>query len=138
MAALTKARARRTETWKYKIFQLAAGKKAFKNGIAAYDQSAAVVIPGEVQTDLIPFGLFAEDVDNSAGGASVEVNVELFREVTVTWYANDGVNPVLATDLGKNCYMIDDQTVSILSTGRSVLGRVWAIDATKGVAVEVI
>lgn len=139
MAALTASRAVREETWQYKSFTLASGKKAFTGGIAVYDQSAGACIPAETgasQTDLFGLGLFAEDVD-ATGGAKAVV-VKLKREVVVRWMKNDGTNPVTANDLGKDIYAVDDQTVSISSatSTRSVIGKAWALDSTLGVAVE--
>lgn len=136
MAALTSERRIREETWAYKTFKLPTGKTAFKGGIAVLDQSIGKAIPAEGQTDLFPLGLFAETVVN-ASGADMDVDVQLFKERRVRWFANDATNPVTATDLGKDVAMVDDQTVSILATGRSILGTAWAVDATKGVAVEV-
>lgn len=137
MTALAKERMIREELWTYKQFTLKSGKKAFKGGIAVYDESASACIPAEEQTDLFTLGTFAETVD--ASGAALPVNVRLKREVRVLWFANDGTNPVLATDVGKDVYVVDDQTVSISSdtSTRSIIGTAWAVDAAKGVAVEV-
>lgn len=134
--ALSAERRLRSETWAYKSFLMPTANTAWKGGIAVYDQSAGKVIPAGAQTDLTPIGTFEETVANTSG-ADKAVTVRLFREVRVTWFKNDGTNPVLATDIGKSVYMVDDETVSILSTSRSVLGQAWAIDTTLGVAVEV-
>jgi hypothetical protein len=134
MAALAADRRLRVETWKNKAFTLKSGKVAYKGGVAVYDQSAAYCIPSEAQTDLFVLGTFAEKVDASAADKSVVVKLK--REVTVVWFANDATNPVLATDIGKTVYGVNDQTVSILSTSRSAVGVAWAVDATLGVAVE--
>jgi hypothetical protein len=135
MAAQTSERRIREERWSYQTFTLGTNKTAYKGAIAVFDQSAGVVIPAEEQTDLAPIGVFDETVTTT--GSTKPVVVKLFREVVVRWFKNDGTNPVTVNDLGKNVYMVDDQTVSILSTGRSVLGQAWAVSATLGVAVEV-
>lgn len=140
MAALTAEKRLRRETWKRRKFSLPTGKTAFKGGIAVYDQSVGKCIPSETgatQTDLFCLGLFAETVANSSG-SDKDVVVELKREIAVVWFANDGTNPVLATDLGKPVFGVDDQTVSIsnATNTRSAVGTAWAIDATLGVAVE--
>lgn len=140
MTALAKERALREERWNYKQFTLASGKKAWKGGIAMYDQSAGFVIPAETgagQSDLFALGTFEETVDATAAAALV--NVRLKKEVRLFWFSNDGTNPVTANDIGKQVYAVDDQTVSISSatSTRSVLGRAWAVDSTRGVAVEV-
>ena len=137
MTALLKERTVREERWTYHLFNLATGKKALKGGIAVYDESAAAVIPGEEQTDLFPIGLFAETVDNTAGTAPVSVNVQMFREVVVRWFANGGATPATVNDIGKTCFVLDDQTVTMDGTGHSAFGTVWAVDTVRGVAVEV-
>jgi hypothetical protein len=140
MSALAGERRLRREVWKRRTFKLPTGKTAWKNGIAVYDESAGKAIPAETgagQTDLFVLGFFNETVANSSGG-DLDVVVELKREVHVVWFANDGTNPVTATDLGKDVYAVDDQTASIsnATSTRSVLGTAWALDATLGVAVE--
>lgn len=127
-------RARRQETWKFHLFTLGINKEAKQGGLCAFDQSAGNVIPAEVQTDLIIIGHFAESVTTT--GATKSVNVELFEEIQLDWFANDPTNPVLATDFGKPAYAVDDQTVSVLNTGRSSVGKIWGISATYGVAVQ--
>jgi hypothetical protein len=136
MAAQTAERRIREERWNYRTYTLAAGKKAWKGGVAVYDESAAACIPGEAQTDLFVLGFFAETVD--ATGVAKPVAVQLKKEIVVRWLKNDGTNPVLATDIGKDVYVVDDQTVSILATARSAIGKAWAIDSALGVAVEVV
>lgn len=141
MTAMTGERRLREETWAYKAFKLPTGKTAYKNGLAVYDQSVGKCIPSETgasQTDLFVLGFFNESKAN-ATGSDVDVIVRLKREVLVRWLKNDGTNPVLVTDIGKDIYGVDDQTVSISSatSTRSVVGKAWAIDATLGVAVEI-
>lgn len=138
MAALTRARKLREETWSRNTYKLPTGKTAFRGGIAVFDQSVGKCIPSETgvgQTDLFCLGVFAETVANASGG-DLDVVVQLKREVRGYWFANDGTNPVLVTDLGKPVFGADDQTVSILATNRSAVGTAWAIDATLGVFVE--
>jgi hypothetical protein len=135
MTALTRQRASSVERWNYKEFTLASGNVAYKGGIACLDLSTGKVEPGHVESDLLVIGSFAENVD--ATSADKLVNVELGKEIEVRWYANhSGGDAVASTDIGKLCYVQDDQTVTITSTGRSVAGRVWAVSSTDGVAVE--
>lgn len=138
MSALAGRRKLRKETWQYQTYKLPTGKTAYENGLAVYDQSAGKCIPAEIQTDLFVLGFFFETVAN-ASGSDKDVTVRLKREVHVTWMKNDGTNPVTANDIGKAVYAIDDQTVSVSSdsAARSAVGTAWAIDATRGVAVEI-
>lgn len=141
MSALTAERRIRREKWSYQAFSLPTGSTAFKGGIAVYDRSLGKCVPastGVGANDLFILGVFNETVAN-ASGADLPVNVELKKEVTVVWFANDGANPVTANDVGSDIYALDDQTVSLSSAGstRSVIGKPWAIDSVRGVAVEV-
>jgi hypothetical protein len=141
MTAMAGERRLREETWAYKTFKLPTAKTAFKNGVAVYDQSVAKCIPMETgagQTDLFVLGFFNETVANTSG-VDKDVTVRLKREITVRWFANDATNPVTVNDIGKQCFGVDDQTASNSSatSTRSTLGVAWAIDAVKGVAVEI-
>lgn len=134
MSALTQERSRRTYPWKYKSFTLASGTKAFKGGRAALNGSGKVV-PATSVTALLAIGLFAETVDATAGDLPVQVDLE--REVVLEYFANATAgDAVAATDIGNNAYMMDDQTVTITAAGRSVAGRIWDVDALKGIGIE--
>lgn len=135
MTALAKEKMKLTERWTFKEFPLAVTNKAWKNGIACGDLSTGKCEPGHPETDLFVIGSFAETVDATA--AEQMVNVDLGKEIEVEWWANaPGGDAVVAGDLFNLCYILDDQTVTRTSTGASVAGRIWAVDATKGVAVE--
>lgn len=134
MTALAQERARLFESWKYHDFPLAVGNKAWKNGIAALDLSTGKVEPGHAETDLFIIGLFDQTVDATAAEKLVRVNLQ--TEIWVEWLDNSVSDALDAGDVGSLCYVEDDQTVSINPTGKSVAGRVWAVDATKGVAVQ--
>jgi hypothetical protein len=134
VTALAQARMSLFERWTHHLFPLAVGSKAWRGGMACIDVSTGKCEPGHVEADLVYIGKFDEDVD--ATTVEKPVNVDLGVEIEVVWWNNDAAAPVLATHLLLNCYILDDQTVSIDATGRSVAGRVWAVDAVKGVAVQ--
>jgi len=134
VTALIQERMSLIERWTHHLFTLASGNKAYKGGLACMDLSTSKVEPGHVESDLVWIGKFDETVDASL--ADKEVNVDLGTEIEVVWWANDTVSPVLSTNLLSTCYILDDQTVSADGTSRSVAGRVWAVDAVKGVAVQ--
>jgi len=135
VTALAKKTGVDESTWKTKQFTLASGKIAYQGGIACLDRSTGKVVPGAASSTLVMIGTFTEDVDASAADALV--NVDLIREITVRWYANAaGGDAVGAADIGKDCYLLDDATVTITGAAHSLAGRVWAVDATRGVAVE--
>jgi hypothetical protein len=134
MTALAKERARRSDSWKYKSFTLASGSKAYKGGAAVLNASKKVV-PASSTTGLVAIGMFAETVDATAGDLPVQVDLQ--REIVLEWFANATAgDAVAASDIGSDAYFLDDQTVTITATGRSLAGRIWGVDAIKGVALE--
>jgi hypothetical protein len=137
MTALATQRSNQPEKWTRKQFTLPATYVAFKGGAAALSLSGGAapgkVIPAATATTLFYIGTFAE---NKAVSASDQlVDVDLGNEIEVRWYANGG-SSIATTDVGAVCYFDDDATVNKSSTGRSLAGRIWAVDSTKGVAVE--
>jgi len=132
MSALAASTVRRYK--KFSNIELA-GKteQVYKNGLACFDVSTGLVAKGFVSVNLKPIGWYSEDKNIGAGGTIV---VELFKEITAVWLKNDGT--VVAGTVGNLCYVLDDITVSNTdnSNTRSVAGRVWAIDTTLGVLVE--
>jgi len=130
VTALVRERMSNFERWTYHLFNLAVGNKALKNGMACIDLSTGKCEPGHAESDLVYIGKFAETVDASL--AETPVNVNLGMEIEVEWWANDTISPVLAASLLSTAYILDDQTVSADGSGRSVAGRVWAVDTLKG------
>lgn len=107
---------------------------AEKGHIACLDTATSgEVAPAQDSTTLIPIGYFTQ---NLTGDGTKKVNIRLFREIRAQWFDNDATNAVAASHIGEDCYLSDTAEVSSLSTGRSVAGKVWAIDSAKGVLVE--
>ena len=138
MAALTQSRMVSFDTIKSKLLPIPAGVKVYAGGMACIDVSAGYCKPGaSANANLKRVGVFDKDVDNSGGGSAVLVPVTLDSEIVVQWFDNaTGANKVLATDLFSDVYIQDDHTVTKNNSGTSKAGRVWAVDALKGVAVE--
>ena len=136
MAAQTTARMVRRERLQYITGVLKASNAAFKGAIACVESATGKIVRGTAAAGQVPVGIFDETVASS--GSDQNVRVRLFREVEVTWFVNGlTTDTVLATDVQALAYILDDQTVSRLSAGKSALGTIWAVDASKGVAVEV-
>jgi hypothetical protein len=137
MAALTDKRMTRNDSFRTISLPLTSGQKVFQGGIACYDTAALGGLKkGAVSTTLVRIGNFAENADNTSGGAP-NVNVKLDQEVFASWYDNStGAGAVLASSIFGNAYIVDDHTVTITSTGASVAGRIWDVDSVKGVLVE--
>ena len=108
-------------------------QQVYQGGVACWDTSTNLVAKGAASTTMIPIGTFAEDKLVGAGGT---VLVDLFEEVRATWMKNSVAN---ACDVpGVLCYLEDDETVRKTdnTNANSVAGRIWRIDATKGVLVQ--
>lgn len=91
--------------------------------------------PGAVADDLIYAGRADETVDNTNGDdGDVSCNVSRGRAFK---FLNSGDDPVEQEDMGKTCYIVDDETVAKTSdTGdRSAAGKVVGIDSD-GVWIE--
>jgi hypothetical protein len=135
MTALAQERLSSVEAWKFKQFPLAVGNKGYKGGIACLDQSTGKCEPGHSESDLLVIGKFAETVDATA--AEALINVEFPREIWVQWWVN-AASSIAASDVGNLCFVLDDQSVTLTAAGNSVAGRIWAVDAARGVAVEML
>lgn len=135
MTALTANRMGKEKTLKRLQFPLAAGVHAYKGGIALMLPNGQVV-QGQANPNAICIGIFAEEIDNSAGVTTVLVNVELQTEKRPRWFVNDTGTPVTTAMLFQDCYVLDDATVTASPTNRCVAGRVIAVDANLGVLVE--
>jgi stage V sporulation protein SpoVS len=91
-------------------------------------------VPGAVATTLTYLGRAEEQVVNA--GANGAKTVLVRRKQAFKWL-NHGADLVVQADLGKTCYIVDDQTVAKTTGGatRSAAGRVIGIDSD-GVWVE--
>lgn len=91
-----------------------------------------VAVPGMgAQADL-------DTYDNTVTGHADNF-VTVYAAEGIFKFTNDGTNPVLSTTQpGTKLYFVDDDTVSVLSTGRSPAGRLVKLDSVDSkVAVEV-
>jgi hypothetical protein len=109
-----------------------------KGELACIDTATGLLTIGATSLTLRPIGTF--EVDGVVtGDGSATVRVKLFDEIRVHYFDNDtGGTPVVATDLGNLCYVLDGRTVTGDATGASAAGRVWGVNTRYGVAVEMI
>ncbi len=134
MAAITGPRMDKRRPFRSVALPLAygAGMKAWRNGMACIDTSAATVKPGASgNVNLQRVGTFADSYDNSAGSAVVNVMVDLDKEIVGQWFDNvTGANAVTSANLFQDSYIVDNNTVgnSGASSGNSKGGRIWALN----------
>jgi hypothetical protein len=100
---------------------------------------ALVLGTGKVQaatgaSNELVIGKAGRKVVQSASTPNCEVRFA--REHFGYLFINDSGTAVAATDIGKICYVLDDQTVTMAVTGKGIAGRVWAVSASEGVLVE--
>ena len=127
----------RTKTLSTIPLPLKASTSVFQGGMACADTSDGSVTKGAASTTLTRIGTFAQTLDNSASTATTQVMVQLEKEIVGTWFDNaTGANAVVAANLFSDCYILDDHTVTMATSGNSKAGRVWEIDSVKGVLVE--
>lgn len=103
-----------------------------QGGLVVMDTGLAV--PGRTATGLIAIGVAQQTVVNSGADGAKKVPTErgCFK------FANLGADAVTAADIGKDCYIVDDQTVAKTSgtNTRSIAGKVIEVEAD-GVFVRV-
>lgn len=129
-------RMKRIETWGYAEFVLTNAVAVEKGEMVCLDTSTAgEVTKGAVSATLRPIGYADSDL---TGDGTLKLRIQLFKEIRLHWWDNDTGTAVAATDIGDVCYIEDDRTVTAATTGRSIAGRVWGIDATNGVLVEML
>lgn len=115
------------------LLPVAANVKCWQGGLAVID--AGNVKPGVTGLNLIAVGRFEETVDNTAGAAGA-VMAPVRRGCFL--FSNSGADPVVQADVGKDCFIVDDETVAKTSGGntRSRAGVVRGVETT-GVWVEI-
>lgn len=131
--ALAKDRNTPQRTGDLQVHPVAATKKIYIGALVALNASGYAQ-PGATATTLTAVGVAEEQVDNSAGSngdASVTVRRGVFK------FKNHS-DAVTRADVGKTCYIVDDETVAKTDgTGtRSAAGKVIGLE-TDGVWVEV-
>lgn len=111
----------------YYALPVKAGSKIYAGTLVAIDADG-FAIPATKAEGLSAAGRAEETVENT-GGAVIVVARGVFR------WDNDPTDPLTQADVGRDCYLLDDQTVTGDATGASVAGRVLAV-AADGVIVE--
>jgi hypothetical protein len=139
MAALTAERPQTTRLgddtrpplWKLPV---KANTKIFAGSLVVVD--AGYAAPGRTATGLITAGRAEATVDNTGGSAGAKV-AEIRRGVFK--FNNSSAGDAIAqADVGKVCYIVDDQTVALTSdsSARSRAGMIYQVESD-GVLVQI-
>lgn len=107
------------------LIPVKANTKIYEGSIVAVDGGYA--IPGKKAEGLLIAGRAEVYVDNTGTGGTNGAQRVIVRRGIFKW-SNDTTNPVTQVDLLKNCYVLDDETVTSLATGASVAGKVLGIE----------
>jgi hypothetical protein len=127
MPALTKPRNTPQQAGHRRGYRVGANVRCLAGAIAVLT-AGGFAVPATTATGLVALGRFAFDADNTGGAngdQSVEVERGIFR------YENSaGADEITAADVGRRCYLVDDQTVAKTSATntRSVAGFVDGVD----------
>lgn len=134
MAALTADRNTPHKDGDLLPFAVAGGEKIYAGAIVVAD-ATGYAAPGSTALNLTYLGRADEGVDNTAGADGAKT-VTVRRSKAFKW-ANSGADAVTQAEMGKTCYIVDDQTVAKTDGGgtRSAAGKVVGLDAD-GVWVE--
>jgi len=127
MTALTKARTVKSIPGFLFAYPVLAGAVIYQ-GAAVVITSAGYAKPGVTGTGLVAVGIAREGADNTDGvNGAVMIEVE---EMIADMANSGGGDAITIADIGKLCYLVDDQTVAKTSATdtRSLAGWVRKIE----------
>lgn len=107
---------------------VAAGVNIHQGSLVALN-AAGFAVPGATSATLTGDGMAKDNADNS-GGANGAIRVEV--EHSTFQFANSaGADEVTIASIGKDAFIVDDQTVAKTNGGntRSVAGKIVDVDA---------
>ncbi len=117
------------------VLPVKAGVQLFAGAIATMDGGFAA--PGRTALSLMAFGRCERGIDNRLG-ADGDVFVTV-RCGAFGWANSAGADEITLADIGKDCFIVDDQTVAKTDGGgtRSRAGRVLFVSDDDGVIVAI-
>ena len=121
MSALTKPNDTLAIRGDSQTFLVAEAVKIFAGSLVVLE--AGYAKPGYEATGLLAVGRACKTVDNSDGlDGYASITVESSNANREFYWSNSETDPVTQADIGSNCYVEDDHTVSMDSSGTSVAG----------------
>jgi hypothetical protein len=128
MTALTAGRNTPSRSGDISEIGVAAATKIYQGSLVAVNASDFGV-PGSTATTLIGLGRAEEEADNSDGAAG-DIKVRVGRGI-YRFGNSAGADEIAASDIGSDCYIVDDQTVALTdgTSTRSVAGKIHDVDA---------
>jgi hypothetical protein len=128
MAALTQDRNTLWRSDDYYTPPVEASTTLYNGGIVCCNP-AGNAVPGSVSNNLKAMGIAEETVDNSKGAAGDQL-VKIRRGGAHALHSLSGADEITKADVGRTCYVVDDQTVAKTDGGgsRSAAGIVRQVD----------
>lgn len=114
-----------------RVEPMAAAVKVWKGSILMRN-AAGLITKGATATGCIAVGRAEETVDNTGGAASVE-----YRRGVYGFSNSAGVDLIAQADIGKPCFIVDDQTVA-KTNGSATRSPAGIIDGVEGSTVWVL
>lgn len=102
-------------------------------GALVVSNASGYAAPGSTATGLVALGRAEESVVNAGANGAKTIQV---RRNKAFKFANSATDAVVQADVGRTCYIEDDQTVSHTATGKSAAGMVTQLDSD-GVWVKI-
>jgi hypothetical protein len=133
MTAMSQARQPVQTEGKYSTTPVKGAATIFQGALVVAD--AGLAVPGKTALNLVVLGVADQGVNNSAGADGAK---KVTTERGTFKFFNLAADAIVAGDVGKDCYLVDDQTVAKTSGAntRSVAGKIINVDSD-GVFVRV-
>lgn len=106
----------------------ASSTQFYSGGLLVLDQADGLVKKGSTATGLIAIGRSEENVLTGASNTrKIKAKSGIFR-----WGNSAAADAIAADDIGKDCYIVDDQTVALTdgTATRSKAGSIYDVDST--------
>lgn len=126
MAALTADRNTLYKDGEELPFPVAANAVIYA-GALVVSNAAGYAAPGSAAAGLIALGRSEDSISNNPGADGAKV-IRVRRKKAFL-FANSTTDAVVQADVGRPCYIQDDQTVCHTATGKSVAGTVVGLEA---------
>ena len=133
MTALSQARQPIEVEGKFGVAPVKGATTIWQGALVVAD--SALAVPGKTATGLVILGIAEETVKNSGGDGAAKVK---FRRGTFDFTNSASTDEITAGDIGKDAYIVDDQTVAKTDGAgtRSVAGKIIKVESD-GVFVRV-
>ena len=130
MTAATQDRDTREMNGRLRAFPIEAATKLFGGTLACLN-AAGNLVKGSTSAALKCVGVAQQTFDNTAGLAGA-ITAEVKNGVYGPFANSAAADLVTASDVGNDCYIVDDSTVAKTSSAgtRSIAAKVWSVDAS--------